>query len=121
MTDLANNLKTGNGANQWPEDSPIWPLEETEFGQDMRRRANRLPSTQHRLSLANFLRGMYVAAGDWNDFLWNSLRGRQPVVGMPDLVHTPGQEDYRPAPLGPGHILWAGGIPVPARGVPAGD
>src|SRR5262245_41052525 len=114
MPDLADILQTG--------DRPAWPYEETGFSASMRRRADRLPQIPARLSMSNFLRGMFNAAADVNDAIYAAKTGRQPfVVGMPDLVHTPGQEDYRPAPLGPQHIIAAATGGVLPRGVPAED
>ena len=113
MTDLAQILKQ--------DDSPVSPLEETGFGQSMRRRADRLPQIPARLSLSNLLRSMFTSAADWNDYIYGSVTGRQPVVGMPDLIHTPGQEDYRAPPITPGNIIGAGMGVVPTRGAPVED
>ena len=75
-----------------------------------------------RLSMSNFLRGMFNAAADWNDAIHAATTGRKPfVVGMPDVVHSRGQEDYRPAPLGPQHIIAAGMGGVLPRGAPTED
>jgi hypothetical protein len=62
MADLAQILKQ----NDFPPNSPVSPLEETEFGQSMRRRADRLPQIPARLSLSNLLRSTFTSAADFS-------------------------------------------------------
>jgi hypothetical protein len=109
-----------NGALGAAADPPAWPYEQTEFGASMRRRADNIPQIPARLSMANFLRNMFTASADISDYIYGSRPGNRPfVVGMPDLVHNPGQEDYRAAPIGPQHIIAGRLGGVPTRGAPA--
>jgi hypothetical protein len=61
MSDLAQILKQ----DDFPPNSPISPLEETEFGQ-LRRRADRLPQIPAQLSLSNLLRSTFTSAADFS-------------------------------------------------------
>ena len=62
MSDLAQILKQ----DDFPPNSPVSPLEETGFGQSMRRRADRLPQIPAQLSLSNLLRSTFTSAADFS-------------------------------------------------------